>query len=281
MKISLVMPVYNEEKLLPYHLDLAVPYLDEIIIVDGSPEGPSTDGTHDLLETAQKQHRNVNVIEGKFALGQPKGGWDRQKQIKAGVDKAKGEVLIIASCDCPYDDYELLCKTINDYPDGKVYYCLCREFWIDTKHVRLVDQSGYPLPLVGNVIFRRDLFTTKEPGLFVNHLVEPDEYIYLQDVHKYHYGWVTDFDRQVAKHVRNVKSGLWGEYGESILNGGEQVLDAWAITHIVNYKKDVAFPYAGNALHPFSQLEFNYLDGFDTVLSAFRKKYKKDYYDCV
>ena len=53
-----MMPVFNEEKLLPYHLELAVPFVDEIILVDGSPMGPSTDGTKDLIE-----YDNVEVIE--------------------------------------------------------------------------------------------------------------------------------------------------------------------------------------------------------------------------
>jgi hypothetical protein len=158
---------------------------------------------------------------------------------------------------------------------------LAREFFIDIEHVRLVNQGGYALPLVGHVIFKKNLFTTQEPALFAANLVEPQEYIYLQDIFKYHYGWLTDFDVQVRKHIRNVKAGGWGEYGDSILAGGEKTLEAWAITHVLNYKKEIAFCYAGNTRHPFSRLDFSYLNNFDKVLAQFRHTHSQDYYDCV
>lgn len=274
----MVMPVFNEERLLPFHLQLAAPHLDEIVLVDGSPDGPSTDNTRNLIKEAN--YDNVTVIEGKFALKGMKGGWDRGKQLKAGVDKAKGEVLIITSCDSVYRDYKHVVDTIRRFPDGKVYYCFSREFFIDTEHVRLINE-GYPLPQVGYVIVKKKVFTTKNYTFFVHELVEPDERIYLQDVAKFHYGWVTDYKKQVAKHIRNVKNGGWGEYGENILAGGEQTLETWAIMHTSEYANEVVFPYAGNEGHPFDSLEFSYRDNFDEVLADFRNKYGKNYYDCV
>ena len=61
MKISMIMPVYNEAKILPTHLWLA-DTLDEIILVDGSPFGPSTDETAEVVS----KFPNVKRIEGTY-----------------------------------------------------------------------------------------------------------------------------------------------------------------------------------------------------------------------
>lgn len=277
MKISMVMPVYNEAKLLPCHLELAAPFVDEIILVDGSPAGPSTDGTKDLIE-----YNNVEIIEGKFELAGRKGGWDKAAQLRMGVEKATGDMLIITSCDNVFGDYEMLVETIKEHPEGKVFYCFLTEFFIDCSHVRMINIPDFPMPQISCGIFQKRLFTTKEHTWFARSLVEPVDYIFLQDVHKYHYGWVTDFDKQVAKHIRNVRSGGWLEYGERILSSGEQALETWAITHILSYTKEIVFPYAvAKGFHPLHCLEFNYREKFDKVVMDFKAKYKKDYYDCI
>jgi len=277
MKISLVMPVYNEEKLLPYHLELAAPYVDEIILVDGSPMGPSTDDTKNLI----KKHDNVVRIEGKFELPNRKDGWDKASQLKAGVVKATGDMIILTSVDSVYSDYEILVNTVKECPEGKVFYCFLTEFFRDTEHVRMIMTDDFPAPQVGYGIFQKKLFTVKESSWYAKSLVEPIDYIFLQDIRKYHYGWVTDFDKQVAKHIRHVRSGWWAEYGEKILSAGEQTLETWAITHVIHYEKEGVFVYASSEHHPFHQLQFDYRTNFEKVTMDFKKKYKKDYYDCI
>lgn len=272
----MVMPVYNEAKLLPLHLELAAPFVDEIILVDGSPTGPSTDGTKDLIE-----YDNVVKIAGTFELPNRKGGWDKAAQIRAGMEKVTGDVIILTSVDSVYSDYELLCNTIKEFPSGKVFYCFLTEFFLDTKHVRMIMTGEYPMPQGGYGIFQKNLFTVKEHAWYARSLVEPVDYIFLQDIRKYHYGWITDFDRQIAKHIRHVKSGWWGDYGEKILSAGEQTLDAWAIIHVLHYEKEGVFIYAGNGQHPFHTVSFSYITNSDRVLADFKKKYKKDYHDCI
>jgi len=276
MKISMVMPVYNEEKLLPCHLELAAPFIDEIILVDGSPTGPSTDGTKDLIA----KYDNVVRIEGKFELPDRKDGWDKASQLKAGVQKATGEMIILTSVDSVYSDYELLVNTVKKC-SGKVFYCFLTEFFLDMQHCRMMMTGDYPMPQIGYGIFPKKLFTTKESTWFAKSLVEPVDYIFLQDIRKYHYGWVTDFDKQIAKHIRNVKSGWWREYGEKILSAGEQTIEVWAITHVIHYEKEGIFVYAGSEHHPFHQLQFDYRTNFEKVTMEFKKKYKKDYYECI
>lgn len=278
MKISLIIPVYNEEKLLPAHLEFAAPFVDEIIIVDGSPEGPSTDGTQDICAKRSK-YDNIKIVKGKFELPDRPGGWDKGAQMTAGVKKSFGDVIVLTSCDCVYGDYEQLVNEIRNFPDGKVYYCHVREFFIDTKHLRLTPTAGFPQPFIGYVAMKKDIFIAEQPAYFDVEKVKND-FIFMPDIAKYHYGWITDFDTQVRKHCRSVKRGLWGEYGESILSGGEKGLETWAITHIINYAKEVTFPYAGKP-GPFDEMKFSYLNSFDEVMKKFREKYGEDYYDCV
>ena len=277
MKISMVMPVYNEAKLLPNHLQLAAPFVDEIILVDGSPTGPSTDGTKDLIG----DYDNVEVIEGKFEMPDRRGGWDKAAQLRAGVQKTTGDMLILSSVDNVYNDYELLVNTLREFPDGKVFYCFLTEFFLDTQHCRMMMTGDYPSPQVGYGIFQKKLFTTKEYTWFARSLVDSSDFIFLQDIRKYHYGWITDFDKQVAKHIRNVRSGGWQEYGEKILSAGEQRMETWAFSHIFHYPQQPIFVYAGSPNHPLHNIQFNYLENSDEVLQEFKKKYNKDYYDCI
>jgi len=277
--VSMVMPLFNEERLISKHLELAAPFFNEIILVDGSPMGPSTDKIRDVIKAANFD--NVQVIEGTFETADRKGGWNRGAQIEAGVEVSQGDILIITSCDCVYSDYEALMAIIKDFPDGKVYYSFVQEFFIDTNHVRLVSRDGYPLPQVGQVIVDKKVFDPTEPALFNWRALKPNEFIYMPDISKFHYGWVTDFKKQVQKHIRNLLSGGWGEYGEEILKGDACAIDTWAITHVSNYTKEIIFPYTGTPHHPFSQFDFSYLDNFDKVMESFKKKHKKDYLECI
>ncbi len=276
--ISIVMPVYNEARLLPTHLWLASPHVDEIILVDGSPFGPSTDETAEIAS----QYPNVKRIEGTFEQPWRKGAWDKQGQLRAGVEAASGDVIIITSTDTVYSDYGMLAETLRSSPDGKVWYCPLTEFFLDTDHIRLVMQDdGLPLPQMGYTIVAKNVFSEQEPAYFRRAKVEPGEMVYLYGIVKYHYGWITDFDVQVRRHVQNVCAGWWGEYGESICKGGPRGIEAWAITHVLSYTKEIIFPYVSLNPHPLKTLEFNRLNNFDDVLEQFKQKHGVDYYDCL
>ena len=272
------MPVYNEAKILPTHLRLASPHLDEIILVDGSPFGPSTD------ETAQiaSEYPNVTRIKGTYEQHGKGGAWNKQEQLSTGVAAALGDIIIITSADTVYSDYGMLVEALRSSPDAKVWYCPSIEFFIDTSHIRLVMQDGgFPLPQMGYTIVARDVFSENEPAYFKSAKVKPGEMVYLYDVVKYHYGWITDFDVQVRKHVRNVKAGWWGEYGESILKGGEGGIEAWAIAHVLNYTREIVFPYVSLNPHPLKTLEFDRPNNFDAVFEQFKEKYGVSFYDCL
>lgn len=105
MKLSVIMPVYNEAatiKEIIGRVELAAtPGAEkELIIVDDG----STDGTREILKVAAQKHR---VILHKRNLG--KGG-----AIKTGLGAATGELVIIQDADLEYDpgDYAALLQPI-------------------------------------------------------------------------------------------------------------------------------------------------------------------------
>ena len=103
MKLSLVIPVYNEEKnlLLLYHgihevLD-SFKYNWKIIFVDDS----STDGSLAVLkELAQKDPRHVQVIVFRRNYGQT-------AAIAAGIDHSDGDIVILMDADMQNDPADI------------------------------------------------------------------------------------------------------------------------------------------------------------------------------
>ena len=94
IKLSIIIPVFNEEKQLPTLLEQLQPWLEhaqlELIFVDGG----SSDGSYCLLQSAGQQ-----VIQSD------KG---RANQMNAGAQLAKGELLLFLHADTQLPDINLL-----------------------------------------------------------------------------------------------------------------------------------------------------------------------------
>ena len=113
MKLSVVIPVYNEKKTLN-ELILRVEAVSidkEVIIVDDA----STDGTRDLLKKYEKK-------EGFEVIYQPKNK-GKGAALRAGFEIVKGEVIIIQDADLEYNpkDYHVLLGPIFDKRADVVY----------------------------------------------------------------------------------------------------------------------------------------------------------------
>jgi glycosyltransferase involved in cell wall biosynthesis len=95
LKLSVVIPVYNERKTLPTLLDrvLAAPYDKELLVVDDF----STDGTRDLLQTYS--HPQVRIFY--HEVNQGKGA-----AIRTAIRHATGDVVLIQDADLEYDPQE-------------------------------------------------------------------------------------------------------------------------------------------------------------------------------
>ena len=113
MKLSVVIPVYNEKKTLN-ELILRVEAVSidkEVIIVDDA----STDGTRDLLKKYEKK-------EGFEVIYQPKNK-GKGAALRAGFEIVKGEVIIIQDADLEYNpkDFSALLGPIFDKRADVVY----------------------------------------------------------------------------------------------------------------------------------------------------------------
>lgn len=103
MKISTIIPIYNEEKTIQTFLSTLEPVKGktEILFVDGG----STDRTLDLIP------KEYTVIHG------PKG---RAKQMNLGAEKSSGEVLFFLHCDSeiPKDAVEQIVQVMKTFDAG-------------------------------------------------------------------------------------------------------------------------------------------------------------------
>lgn len=89
LKISLVIPAYNEEKAIRPVVEEYAPYVDEIIIVDDG----SSDTTFGIAQTLQNEKTRVfrhEKNQGKVAA------------LRTGVGHTTGDVVVFTDADCTY-----------------------------------------------------------------------------------------------------------------------------------------------------------------------------------
>lgn len=108
MKLSVVIPVYNEQQTIELLLKRveAAPYDKEIILVDDA----STDGTREILERLAGDHRDqVHLVLHPQNRG-------KGAAIRSAIEHVTGDIVIIQDADLEYDpqDYPALLGPILD-----------------------------------------------------------------------------------------------------------------------------------------------------------------------
>jgi glycosyltransferase involved in cell wall biosynthesis len=110
MKLSIVIPVYNEEKFLPLLLERvrAVPLDKELIVV----EDCSTDGTREVLRKVAQEWGDDPRNELRLFFHDRNQG--KGAAVRTGLREVRGDIVIIQDADLEYDpaEYQSLIEPI-------------------------------------------------------------------------------------------------------------------------------------------------------------------------
>mgnify|MGYP001440175360 CR=1 FL=1 len=115
MKLSIIIPCYNEERTIKKLVEKVIKfslYEKEIIIIDDC----STDNSREIITTLAKDNSIIKYIFFEKNVG--KGG-----ALKKGFDTAIGDIILIQDADLEYDpkDYPLLLKPFIETDADIVY----------------------------------------------------------------------------------------------------------------------------------------------------------------
>jgi glycosyltransferase involved in cell wall biosynthesis len=107
MKLSVVIPVYNEKDTIKVILDkvLAVPIVSEVVLVDDF----SKDGSREILQSIKIP--NVKVVFHEKNKG-------KGAALRSGFEKVTGDIVVVQDADLEYDPNEFL-KLIKPIEEGR------------------------------------------------------------------------------------------------------------------------------------------------------------------
>jgi glycosyltransferase involved in cell wall biosynthesis len=113
MKVSFLIPVYNERRTIAELIDRvsALPFEKELIVVDDG----STDGTSEILEAIASDREDIHLVR---QANRGKGA-----ALRAGIPFITGEIAVVQDADLEYDPAEvpMLIAPIRDGHADVVY----------------------------------------------------------------------------------------------------------------------------------------------------------------
>jgi glycosyltransferase involved in cell wall biosynthesis len=191
-KLFVEMIAYNSGPIIEAAIRSTAPFAEKIIVVDGSPLGPSTDGTAELARSCGS---NVQVVQGTFVNtpecndGHPTGTWNEgaQRQVCEDiVPKDFNNWIMIQDSDEVFDSagIEELMRQLQAMPDSILTYALCvKHFMNDLHHFTWGESIGGLYRPFG--IFRHTYPHTPVPAVLVP----------MPNVFFYHYGHILSRER--------------------------------------------------------------------------------------
>jgi len=139
MKLSVVIPVFNEEKTIYQLLEmvLAEKTPKEIIVVDDG----STDGTFKIIKKVKSQISKSNL---EFKIIRNPINMGKGVAVRKGIENATGDILIIQDADLEYnpEDYARLIQPIIEKKAKVVYGTRLK-----TLPFKLFGKNKTPMPL--------------------------------------------------------------------------------------------------------------------------------------
>lgn len=285
MKLSALMQVYNEELCLPCSLPAVVAVADEVVIIDGGPDGPSTDGTKAIIDQiAGLTPGKIIYLSGTYL--KEDGSWDEPAQVNYGLSKVTGDYLMRITADIVFDNEDLLAlrEAIERFPDKKYFYCRCIDFAIDTTHFLLQHtiavEGQLPReicgPDAGIVVAMSANPRAIEQGEYGKFGMVADidyghDILYLPHVTKYHYGLVKPFASQVIKYYKSVMKGDFEEFGGELAEQGDQAIIAEAINWVRNLPDTLPRqPYTGRyPVNGEPLLHMNIMQGYEEFMEDY------------
>ncbi|MEM1450323.1 MAG: glycosyltransferase family 2 protein [Planctomycetota bacterium] len=144
MKLSVVVPVYNEEKTLAEIVGrvLAQPFDKEIILVDDG----SKDRSREIMAELKERHPEVRTIHHEVNKG--KGG-----ALQTGFQNVTGDVVLVQDADLEYDpnDYAALLEPLQSDKADVVYGSRFRKVPSGKVHAFWHTHGNRMLTLVSNM----------------------------------------------------------------------------------------------------------------------------------
>jgi len=115
MKLSVVIPVYNEKNTIKDILEEVINVVGiekEIVVVDDA----STDGTTDILKNLEKEHPDIKFVYKKENKG-------KGDTLSVGFKLTTGDYVIVQDADLEYDpqDYHKLIRALDEEDADVVY----------------------------------------------------------------------------------------------------------------------------------------------------------------
>jgi 2-polyprenyl-3-methyl-5-hydroxy-6-metoxy-1,4-benzoquinol methylase len=285
------MHVWNEEICLPCALAGLLHVVDELVIVDGGPKGPSTDSTKQIIDGCIAAYPGkIKYLSGTYLRDD--GTWDETRQVNDGLAKITGDYVIRMTADIVIDEADLLMirDIIERYPEKLFYYAPVIDFGGDTDHIilqgRMVGEELLPRELVladglvWNMAANLRAVEVGEARVYgmVTDVDYDKDILYMPHVKRFHYGYVKSFASLVHKYVGLVYNRQHDNWQE-LQAAGEQTMVAEGMNWVRNLKNTLPLqPYTGTYPVNGEPLRgMDVMDGYEEFMEEYKQNYLGDH----